>query len=219
MRKIELPTPTCGRKVCLRCRQEKPLTEFTKNKARSDGLDAYCKTCEREKRKALRESGYYKEYAEKNRAKINAQARKYYHADPEKFRARRRAYGASERGKKVVAEYNHKHWMETRDDPEWKEKRRARAKQYRLEHQEEHRLDSARQREKFPDETKAKSIVNHAIRDGKLARQPCEICGVEPAQAHHDDYNYPLEVRWLCQTCHARWHRDNEPIRKRKENL
>lgn len=40
-------------------------------------------------------------------------------------------------------------------------------------------------------------MVNNAIRDGKIARQPCEVCG-RKAQAHHEDYSKPLDVRWLC---------------------
>lgn len=215
---LELPKPSIpGVKVCYRCRKEKAFSEFCKDKSRVDGLNPYCKECEKEKRERLRDEGYFKEYSEKNRERLNAQARECYHKDPEKFRERRRAYGATEQGKKVIAEYNHAHWLRTRDDPEWKAKRAAQAKAYRQLHKEEHKLDSARQRIKFADETKAKSMVNHAIRDGKLKREPCEVCGKEPAQAHHDDYNYPLKVRWLCQDCHAKWHRDNKPIRKRKE--
>lgn len=51
-----------------------------------------------------------------------------------------------------------------------------------------------------------------AIRDGRLVRQPCEVCGNDKAQAHHDDYSKPLDVRWLCTKHHAEWHKHNEPL-------
>lgn len=51
----------------------------------------------------------------------------------------------------------------------------------------------------------------NAIRDGKLIRQPCEVCGSAKAQAHHDDYSKPLDVRWLCSTHHSEWHKHNTP--------
>ena len=44
-----------------------------------------------------------------------------------------------------------------------------------------------------------------------MTRQPCEVCGNAKAQAHHDDYGKPLDVRWLCTTHHAEWHRHNTP--------
>lgn len=104
------------------------------------------------------------------------------------------------------------------------EKRKAYQKKWRAEHaeylreysQEEHRISSAEQREKYPDEIKARSVANHAIRDGKITPQPCEVCGAEKVQAHHDDYNYPLKVRWLCVKHHAEWHIYNKPIRVEK---
>ena len=67
-----------------------------------------------------------------------------------------------------------------------------------------------RQRERHPLQRKARVIVGNAIRDGRLTRQPCEVCGAK-AQAHHDDYSKPLDVRWLCTTHHAEWHRHNTP--------
>jgi ribosomal protein S27AE len=53
---------------------------------------------------------------------------------------------------------------------------------------------------------RARHVVNHAISDGKLTRQPCERCGNPDVHAHHDDYDKPLEVRWLCQRCHTHEH-------------
>lgn len=59
---------------------------------------------------------------------------------------------------------------------------------------------SIRKRDKF--KAKAVNVVNHAIRDGKLTRQPCEVCGNLNSQAHHEDYSKPLEITWLCVKHH-----------------
>jgi len=58
---------------------------------------------------------------------------------------------------------------------------------------------------------RARSITNHAIRDGLLVRKPCEICG-ELAEAHHYDYSKPLEVRWLCRLHHWQVHHNNPEL-------
>jgi ribosomal protein S27AE len=52
----------------------------------------------------------------------------------------------------------------------------------------------------------ARIALGNAVQQGKIKRQPCEKCGVERAQAHHDDYSKPLEVRWLCPKHHAEEH-------------
>lgn len=52
--------------------------------------------------------------------------------------------------------------------------------------------------------------LTRAVIEGRLVRQPCETCG-KKADAHHDDYSRPLEVRWLCRTHHAAWHLANGP--------
>jgi hypothetical protein len=70
----------------------------------------------------------------------------------------------------------------------------------------------------------AQNIAEKAIQRGALVPAPCEQCGANGAfadgrrevQAHHDDYNKPLSVRWLCQRCHHEWHKHNKPI-SRKE--
>ncbi len=65
-------------------------------------------------------------------------------------------------------------------------------------------------REKNVNKYKAHSMVNNAVRDGKLEREPCEMCGIwESVHAHHDDYSQPLNVRWLCSKHHVNWHMIN----------
>lgn len=71
----------------------------------------------------------------------------------------------------------------------------------------------------------AQNLAEKAIEKGLLVRGPCEVCGISgtmadgrhTVQAHHDDYNKPLEVRWLCQRHHHEWHKNNTPIARRRE--
>jgi hypothetical protein len=52
----------------------------------------------------------------------------------------------------------------------------------------------------------AHAKVQYALRTGQLAREPCEKCGAEDSEAHHEDYSKPLEVRWLCNHHHRARH-------------
>ncbi|HYX36518.1 MAG TPA: hypothetical protein VE954_25705 [Oligoflexus sp.] len=72
---------------------------------------------------------------------------------------------------------------------------------------------------------RAHDIVETAIRAGRLVNPgQCETCGQSRVfedgrtgiHAHHDDYNEPLSVRWLCYPCHHKWHQHNEPVPLRK---
>jgi hypothetical protein len=48
----------------------------------------------------------------------------------------------------------------------------------------------------------ARSLVYYAIKRGKLLKQTC-FCGEIKVEAHHEDYNKPLEVIWLCRLHHV----------------
>lgn len=50
------------------------------------------------------------------------------------------------------------------------------------------------------------NAVDYAYRTGRLVSQPCEVCGAVKTDAHHDDYDQPLVVRWLCRTHHSAQH-------------
>src|SRR3990167_5629920 len=55
---------------------------------------------------------------------------------------------------------------------------------------------------------KARAILNVYVRRGTIHKRPCEICGTETVQAHHEDYAKPLVVRWLCRRHHNMIHAD-----------
>ena len=55
-------------------------------------------------------------------------------------------------------------------------------------------------------------LVQNHVENGRLIRGTvCEDCKVAHYRlhGHHDDYAYPLAVRWLCPKCHAKWHKIN----------
>lgn len=54
----------------------------------------------------------------------------------------------------------------------------------------------------------AQIAVSNAIRDKRLASQPCFVCGAK-ADAHHPDYSAPLAVSWLCRSHHAQLHAEH----------
>jgi hypothetical protein len=65
-------------------------------------------------------------------------------------------------------------------------------------------------RNKYPNKYKAHTMVNNAIRDGRLHKEPCHICGSsEYIHANHDDFLKPLNVRGLCEAHHKQWHDAN----------
>ncbi|WP_265502778.1 hypothetical protein [Paracoccus beibuensis] len=65
---------------------------------------------------------------------------------------------------------------------------------------------------------KAHLAVHKALVSGRLQKQSCEVCGAETVDAHHDRYDEPLNVRWLCRRHHVMLHfygEDMFPIRGR----
>ena len=60
----------------------------------------------------------------------------------------------------------------------------------------------------YPEKLKARSIAVIAVRSGELKKSVfCESCGLPvKTHGHHADYSKPLEVDWLCRTCHNALH-------------
>jgi hypothetical protein len=62
--------------------------------------------------------------------------------------------------------------------------------------------------QEHPEAHAAHTALATAVRAGRIKSEPCALCESTPTQAHHADYSKPLEVTWLCQTCHQRLHAD-----------
>ena len=70
-------------------------------------------------------------------------------------------------------------------------------------------------RAKFPEKNRARDRTNKRItRDKTLERQPCEVCGEENAEAHHYNYDHPLNINWLCKKHHRHEHMRLQKIKK-----
>lgn len=75
-------------KRCSSCARLLPLTDFTKDAKRKDGLDLSCRECGRERNRA---------YRVKNKAKEKARKARDYAANPGKFLARNRRWREANR--------------------------------------------------------------------------------------------------------------------------
>lgn len=64
-------------------------------------------------------------------------------------------------------------------------------------------------RTKYPKVYFAQTAVGNAVRDGRIIKGSCEVCGSKKVVAHHDYYDRPLDVRWMCQSHHKQWHATN----------
>lgn len=69
----------------------------------------------------------------------------------------------------------------------------------------------------------AHTALSLAIRHGDLIPGLiCADCGGSqdrPLDGHHDDYSKPLEVIWLCRSCHSIRHRDDDSYSSRRLQL
>lgn len=62
---------------------------------------------------------------------------------------------------------------------------------------------------KYPIKRKARKLLGYAISSGLVIKSDhCEICfSNSNIHGHHEDYNKPLEVLWVCAKCHKGIHK------------
>jgi len=194
-------------KTCSKCGENKPLSKFSKQRTRTDGLHAHCKACRIE---------YARQYRITHKEKIAAHHKQYYAANHEAMLAKaskdrhdhldiirlcdRRSY------RKHAQEQREKSRRYARTH---REARSAYSRTYQLAHPEQ----AQRYRERHPERTRAGCLLRSALIHGRIHKPDrCSMCNT-PTEAqdlhgHHDSYapEDVLQVRFLCRTCHADWH-------------
>lgn len=166
-------------KKCRKCGIEKMLSEFPKHKSLKDGHRAQCIACYRVKRDAWEKDNHEK--------KLQLRT-EYRERNREKIRLSDQTMYASnpekhrQRMRKSVDKYLGSKGKETRK----------------------------KHREENPELYEAWKQYQSAIKKGILIRpESCQICGKNCSriEGHHSDYSKPLDVIWVCKTCHRHIHR------------
>lgn len=195
-------------RLCKKCLTLKRADEFS---PRSDGrLNHICKECRRRQCLSYRRN-HIEEVRERsrcwkrdNRAQVLASGQRYRAANREQLRVRARAQYVATAEKRAIADRERR-----RSNPQ---KTLQYSRQWRLNNKEkikraEKRYYAANRKKKA-----AHSLVNYALRQGRLVPlENCVLCGRTPTQAHHPNYDLPLDIIWLCEECHKGFHRKYNP--------
>lgn len=178
-------------KKCTKCGRILPLNFFPKHKLCKYGVAGTCKECARIAIKAYREA---------NKDKVAEQQRKWReeHKDEKRERDRRYHEEHKEERNKRAREYRQKNKEKIREkQKDWVKRNEERLKEYHRKYHEDYK-------ERCKTELKARTKLSNAIRDGKISRpNKCDRCGKKcTPDGHHWNYAYPLNVVWLCRSCH-----------------
>lgn len=95
-----------------------------------------------------------------------------------------------------------------RNRPNKEERNKANlARQKTSEGKQAHDKNNKEWADRNPKRRSAQYAVSNAVRDGKLDKLPCFVCGELEVEGHHPNYDAPLDVVWLCVKHHKEVHR------------
>jgi hypothetical protein len=195
-------------KECRKCGNRKDKDEFGKDIQKKDGLNFYCKSCIKKRSAQQRENdpeyskSYANKYREANRQLLRKKAWLNYYINWEK---------RSEQAKKSYHKHREKiakKRAEKRRTEEQKEKNRLRMADWRKLNRSKVGEIVVKWKKENPKKSNAHSLVVWAVKTGVLKRsENCEECKKNcKTEGHHLDYDKPLEVIWLCKSCHSKKH-------------
>lgn len=198
-------------KRCCRCDTNKSLSEFRKDRQKSDGLDTYCKSCRR---------AYESEYRAREHVILRARKtnRAWKHNNPEKVRASNRAWVARnpdkrkdssrkyyETHREKIREYSRMYSCKNRDKEntktrEWRRKNRAKALEYK------HRRRGFLENNGYWESQQWDKLLAHYAPYGQ-----CLACGQTSGTLTVDHVvplciggtNDPFNLQCLCKSCNS----------------
>ena len=182
-------------KQCSKCKQSKPLTEFSKDKNKTDGYKSECKSC-------------VKEYQQKNQDKIKEYNKEYKQKNQDK-----------------IKEYNKEYKQNNKDYfKEYKQKNQDKIKEYNKEYNKEYQKNNRHILNQYIKERKAKdplykltrdmrSLISKSIKNNGYTKRSktYEIlgCTYEEFKAHIEK-QFTEGMNW---DNHGKWHYDHiKPI-------
>lgn len=195
-------------KSCFRCKQEKDVSEFNKNKATRDGYSVYCKACR---------SSYAPRRSKKEYARLFSEGLKqcqkcgtvkpfddfYVMKDgavPSICKDCSKAYAKTQEGKEIAKRYY--------QSP----RRKAAVKEYTSRPDVKRRINDNHKwyAKDNPDKSSARRAVGDAIKSNKMPPAKyckCVICNQQARDYHHYlgyDRCHRLDVIPVCRTCHPK---------------
>lgn len=99
--------------------------------------------------------------------------------------------------KKCQSEYHKKQYQKKKTEYRQKQNEYRKTEAFRENHKKHRREYYKRNRHKAI----ARAKLAYEVRMGRIKRGKC-WCGETKVEAHHEDYNKPLEVMWLCRKHH-----------------
>ena len=100
-------------RTCARCKMERDILDFNKDKYSKDGINSWCRNCTIEKLKNHRNKNKeefnkkQKEYCDKNRERIREYKKKYYHKNSEEIDAKNKIFKL--KNKEHYTKYNNEY--------------------------------------------------------------------------------------------------------------
>ncbi len=163
-------------KRCYRCKETMSIDSFSNDRSRKDGKSGRCRKCD---------TTVKANYRKRNSDKSKAYNGEYCLENANKLR----------KNKAEQRENNNEKYKKL--DREWYSR-----------HRERELLRKRNYRNSNPEKINAYDLLAQAIRLGKISKPDrCSSCKtVGQILGHHEDYNKPLDVIWLCSKCHMRLH-------------